>query len=389
MRHFATPVAALTALAPGLAPAAAQEVPVRTLDRPAATYPEGLGSLRGIRELPDGRVLIADGLGKALIVWDPSDGGDTLTNVGQGPGEYRLPDALHPLPGGATLLVDIGNARLQVIGSDLAFGASEPIARPDAGDGLRLVLPVGTDERGRIYYEQRPRSGRGATPDSATIRRLDPDTGEDVALGKRKLQTVSATQGGGAGAGRVIMRPLPLTPQDAWAPAADGRVAVARADGYHLEWRHPDGSVVRGPRVPAEPVRVREADKEAWVASLATGGLGVTVAADGSGPRTSFTRGGGRGGETSVDDFDWPRTKPPFPGGALAVAPDGRAWVRRHVPAADPPTFDLFDARGRRVAQVRLPEGRSLVGFGSGGLYVRRTDDLGFEWLERYALPSP
>lgn len=121
--------------------------------------------------------------------------------------------------------------------------------------------------------------------------------------------------------------------------------------------------------------------------SLASAGLAVMVQDDGSGPRTSFRRGGGRGAP-DVSELEWPETKPPFPGGAVAVAPDGRAWVRRHVAAGDPAVFDVFDARGHRIARVRAPAGGSLVGFGPGFVYLRRTDDLGFEWLERHPLPE-
>lgn len=389
-RSFPVPsllTVATLALAGSAPPLLAQDPPLRELASPTATYPEGLGSLRGARELPDGRVLVADGLGEALIVWRPGGGADTLTNVGQGPDEYRIPDALHPLPEGGTLLVDIGNARLAWIGADLSFGDTEPIARPGPG-GLRLVLPVGTDARGRIYYEQRPPPGPGGAPDSATIRRLDPASGAEESLGRRKLEEIALSSSGGANDRRVSMRPRPLTPQDAWAPAPDGRIAVARVGDYHLEWMQPDGSVVRGPAVPFEPVRVRAADREEWVEAVASGGLAVMVEDDGSGPRTRFRRGGG-GGSPEVSDFEWPETKPPFPDRAVAVAPDGTAWVRRHVPAGDAPLFDLFDARGRRVAQVRAPEGRSLVAFGPASVYLRRTDDLGFQWLERYALPAP
>ena len=38
---------------------------------------------------------------------------------GQGPEEYRQPDAVWPLPGDSTLLVDLGNGRLVVLGPDL------------------------------------------------------------------------------------------------------------------------------------------------------------------------------------------------------------------------------------------------------------------------------
>ncbi|MXW56883.1 MAG: hypothetical protein F4Z59_09585, partial [Gemmatimonadales bacterium] len=85
----------------------AQEAPRVSFGPAAAAFEDGLGSMRGVRELEDGRVLIADGFGAAVIAWMPGGRADTLTNTGQGPQEYRTPDGLVPLPGGATLIVDL------------------------------------------------------------------------------------------------------------------------------------------------------------------------------------------------------------------------------------------------------------------------------------------
>ena len=70
------------------------------------------------------------------------------------------------------------------------------------------------------------------------------------------------------------------------------------------------------------------------------------------------------------------------------VTYDGRAVVERHQHLTEGrPLLDVFDAQGRRVASFRLPEGRSVVGTGPSGLYAVREDELGFLWLELYALP--
>jgi hypothetical protein len=85
-----------------------------------------------------------------------------------------------------------------------------------------------------------------------------------------------------------------------------------------------------------------------------------------------------------IDGIDFPEYKPPFTRGAVNVTPEGEAWVQRYVAFGEPETFDVFDARGRRVKQVVLAEGRSFIGFGSGTLYAVWTDDDGLQWLERY-----
>ena len=81
----------------------------------------------------------------------------------------------------------------------------------------------------------------------------------------------------------------------------------------------------------------------------------------------------------------FPDHLPPFDWRDVSTTPEGGVWVRRVQPAgATRPLFDVFDATGTRVRQVRLPEGRDVVGFGRGTLYVTREDDDGLLWLELY-----
>ena len=104
--------------------------------------------MRGVRELEDGRVIIADGFGGAVIVWTPGVGADTLTKL-QGD---RRSIGFFPLPDGGTLL---GNARLIRIEVDLSFGETWSIAQGAPGTGLAMISPVGTDRTGGIYFRQR------------------------------------------------------------------------------------------------------------------------------------------------------------------------------------------------------------------------------------------
>jgi hypothetical protein len=46
--------------------------------------------------------------------------------------------------------------------------------------------------------------------------------------------------------------------------------------------------------------------------------------------------------------------------------------------------WDIVDARGQRIRQIVLPEGRRLVGLGNGTVYTVRRDADDLEWLERY-----
>ena len=355
------------------------------LTKPDATYPEGFALVQTVRELADGRVMVADPLGQVLLIVNMKAGtADTLGGVGQGPGEYRQPDAVYALPGEATLLVDLGNARLSEIGPDGTFGETMPITRgvPGSGGGLVIVLPRGTDSQGHLYYLPFGSMARGGVPDSAAVVRYDRASGAVDTIAQVKLPGMKQSTSGGAGNQNVSIRPIPLSAEDAWAVGWDGRVAVARSSDYHMEWVHPDGEVVSGEPVDYEPVEIRQADKETWAEGMGNG-LRIGMSIENGDRRMSFGRGGGGDGP-DLDSFDWPDVKPPFVSSGVFVTPEGDVWVQRSVPAGEDVAFDVFGTDAELKGKVTMPAGRDVVGFGNGAVYVIVTDDLGLQWLERY-----
>lgn len=362
------------------------QVAVQRLSEPDASYPEAFSLVQGLLELPDGRVMIADPLGQALVIADLEVGGaDTLGSVGQGPEEYRQPDGVFALPGDSVLLVDLGNARLTVIAPDGSFGATMPIAQegPGPGPGLLIVLPRAVDSRGRVYF-QPVGGGRGPQlPDSAAVVRWDRGSGAMDTVAMVKLPEMKQSRSGGPGSQAVMIMPVPLSPQDAWAVSWDGRVAVARADPYHVEWIHVDGKVVRSGPIAFEPVRIRRADKLEWAEALG-GGIRIGIMVENGQRRMSLSRGGGGREEPDIDSFDWPDNKPAFADNGVRVTPEGDMWVQRHVAAGEPIEFDVFGASAELKGKVIVPASREIVGFGRGTVYAVRTDDLGLRWLERY-----
>jgi hypothetical protein len=348
----------------------------------AGSFPESFGYLSNVRELSDGRVMVADPLGQVLVVVDLQAGtADTLGRVGGGPEEYRQPDAVFALPGDSTLLVDLGNARLTVVDPALAFGQTYS-ATQGAGQAMVLVLPRFVDARGNPYFLQQS-FGRGGMPDSATVMRFDRLSGESEAIARVKLPEIEETGGGGA---RMI-RMRPLSPRDDWAVAQDGRVAVVSAADYSVTWIHPDGRVVTGPPNQYRPVRVGEAEKELWSGAMMRSGLSVGMQVSTSGERNvSLSRGGGGGPQSPFDSADWPDVAPAFRYGGAVIAPNGDLWVERYVPSGEDPLFDVFDGEGRKRGELRFPAGRQVVGFGDGTVYLARIDEDDLQWLECYRM---
>lgn len=384
-------LAALAALAVVNPRPATGQTREHRLTRPDATFPEAFSFVGGVRPLADGRLLVADPLGQVLVVADLDAGtADTVGRLGQGPAEYRQPDDVFPLPGDSTLLVDLGNGRLTVLGPDLRFGPTTPISRGEPGPrpgAMLFVLPRGVDGQGRVYFQSRGGgSPGGAFPDSAPVMRWDRNTGAIDSVATVKLAAVSVSTSGGANDRQVNARPVPLSPQDAWAVAPDGRIAVARSNPYRLDWIQPDGRIVRGSAVTYRPVPIRQADKEEWAESLSNG-LAIMVSVENGRMQTSFSRGGGPTREgPDLDSYAWPDHKPPFRSESVWVTPAGDAWVERSVPAGDPPAFDVFGPNAAIRGWVLLPAGRQIVGLGDGVVYAVRNDEYDLQWLERYEL---
>jgi hypothetical protein len=354
-----------------------------------ATYPEAFSIVSGLREMPDGRLMITDGISQ-VVAWVDLEAGtmEQIGKEGQGPREYRTPDALFPWPGDSTLLVDLGNGRLTVLGPNGEFTRTMPIAR-QVGDLLVVVLPSAVDAEGLIYYQPLdmggPDQGRGRpqVADSAAIARWDPRTDQVDTLGMVSLRE-RRTQTRGQ---NISIRLVPLTPEDAWSASPDGRVAVARSPEYFMEWLTAEGGKMSGSVVAFDPVRVGRDEKVAWMVNNQRGGLMIDVSLDaGGGMSPSFGRSTGRGGEPDITRYDWPATMPAFTSRAVTTAPNGDAWVRRSQQAGEASVYDVFGSDGELREQVVFSEGRQVIGFGAESVYTVYFDEFDLQWLERYRM---
>ena len=375
---------------PGSEEAPAADRGEGSLGAPTAAFPEDFGTIQTVRELDDGRVLVADPLGGALYVVDLGDGSRTrLGTEGQGPGEYRQPDAVWSLPGDSTLFVDLGNGRMSTLGPDLEFGPTSPLSSGDPRTGMVVAIPQGVDAGGDVYTRSMGGGMGGELPDSGAVLRVTRSTLDVDTVATYKLQERVVTTTGGANNRGVSIEQIPLSAEDAWGVAPDGSVVLARSADYRVEWIDPDGGVTSGDPVPYVPVTIGTAEKEEWVRAQGRsgGGIGVQVSVTNGVMQTSFRRGGAGGGR-EIDQYQWPDIMPPFYSGRLQIDPNDRVWVRRHMEAGADATYDLFDRAGRHVATYTLPNDRNVVGFGAESVYVVTYDDFDLNYLERYRLPG-
>jgi hypothetical protein len=355
-----------------------QTAPELRLD---ARSPEGFGFLGAIRPMSDGKILVADPLGDVLVLVDlDAERADTLGRVGGGPQEYRQPDGVFPLPGDSTLIVDLGNGRLIVMAPDGTFTRTMPIAQQNASGHLTISIPRFVDREGHLYLQPEDIAG-GPLPDSARIVRFDLATGQVDTVAMVGLAEPAQQ----SSRSRVTLGRAPLGPMDDWAVAADGAVAVVRADGYAVQWLRPTSPSVVGPDNVYRRLPVGRAEKEAWIESFfsASISMGIQRSADGS-RRVSLSRGSSGGGTLDAGEYPWPDNLPPFRAGRSMVSEEGDLWVERYGRVGSPVTMDLFDRLGKKRGEVELPLDRRVGGFGSGVVYLIHTDVLGLQWLERY-----
>ncbi len=391
-RRWGAMLALAWGFAGGAAPGAlAQERTPAELGPPIASHAETFAFVSTVRELEDGSVLVADPLGQTLVRLSPDlRSASVLGREGEGPAEYRQPDAVWPLPGDSTLLVDLGNARLTVLGPDGSFGRTRPLMlspfEPGRGT-LSMLVPRGIDAQGRIYFEGARQGPGGVLLDSIPVLRLDPATERIDTLARVRAPAMSTASSGTADNQQVRITPVPLAAADGWAVADDGAVAVVRSGDYRVDW-YRGGSLTRGRSLDVPRVPIGRAEREEWAAEQQrNGGLGVAVSVENGQVSVSMARRSGQQpGDLSA--LPWPEAKPPFVAGSARVDGLGRVWVQRSQPAGTRALYDVFDSQGGHLAAVRFPGGRRLVGFGALGLYAVEVGAFDLLTLERYALPA-
>ena len=349
------------------------QAPVR-LDRPHAEFAEAFSSLIGLRELPNGLVMIADRLEQTVALLDFRSGDMTMIGrQGNGPGEFGMPGQLFRWSGDTTLMIDMANARGMLIASD---GSVAPNSVSFASGAGFMMIPRAVDARGRLYGlapVQFSGGGTPAIPDSMPVVRWTPGGATDTVFqiaSNRSGMTIRVGPGGTSVSGRQQAFVAAMQ----WIAMPDGRIAQVEAEPYHVAWLGQNGRPVRGPTVTYQPVRITQRDKEAWADQAGTGQAIMR------GPQGTQTM---RVPRPNLDEVDFPEAKPPFE--AVFATPDGEVWVRVSRSAtATRQLYDVFNGQGQRVRQVELAEGRRLVGFGNGTLYAVRVDEDDLQWLERY-----
>jgi hypothetical protein len=362
-------------MAPSLARAQEQSF---ALAAPTASFAHPFTKVAGLAELPDGRSIVADSRERLIHLVDRT--GTKVTSLGtqgEGPLEFRSPFGVNRWPGDTIAIYDAGNRRYLKVSPEGRIFAELPIPVAFIMRG-GFAPPRGIDAAGRIYWlgdvvDMQPVIKRRV---SQNLRRWAPPA--------ERLDTVAAAADHASEMHAHKFHPF--AQRDAVVIAPDGRVGVLSARDYRLRWFRDGKLAAEGPVLAHEPVPVSAADRKAYREERAANvGRSSMSGPAGTAPSAAARR----TIEDAYPDALFPLVKPPFIENGATISPAGDVWVTRSgSPAERRARIDVLAPDGTRKGHLLLPEARRLVSLERGGVYLARTDEDGFEWIERYAWPA-
>lgn len=378
------------------------------------------------------RLLMLDPtLAKTTVVIDSTAG----TSSSYGP----RPTPLIAYLGDSSLFVDAASSSLLVIDpfgkvarvmsapkpGDLRFLGGGQAYVDDKGRLLYRGAMVITQNR-NLNPGERPAPIQ--PPDSAPILRADFDTRMVDTVGKVKLSngTRMNMEQGADGKMNIKMTINPVQTVDEWTVLSDGSLAFVRGHDYHVDIVDAKtADVLHGTKLPFDWKRLTDDDKQklidsARVASEAQQKAAAAAGANGTfqmGPQAAggppgggggemrvmvMTRDGGGGGGATVGGADigggpggrpmqisapkiefpplseiadyYPAIRP----GAAKADLEGNIWILTTTTAQSTGgelVYDVINKKGELFQRVRLPAGRSVAGFGKGGVVYLQSGD--------------
>jgi hypothetical protein len=257
-------------------------VPVIDLPAAAVRTTETFGAILGLRQAPDGKVLVNDAgrrqlklldsaLSATTIVMDSSGGASTSYGPRASP--------LIPFLGDSSLIADWKSRTVSVLDAHGRFARS--LALPRSQDIIALSSATsGFDAKGRLVYQgARPQIGPSSPgvpipmelADSVPIVRVDlesrqTDTVARIARPVMKLTTERGSDGSIA----TIYTADPLQAVDEWTVLSNGAIAFVRGHDYHIDWLQADGALTSTPKLPFDWRRTTDEQKQKLNDSLRT-----------------------------------------------------------------------------------------------------------------------
>ena len=422
---------AITALTCGAVSAAAQTapaqqgIPVVNVTLAVAKTTTTFGAVLGVRELSDGKLLVNDAGRREIKIFDPALANATIaldstpgTSNSYGPRRAEI----FPYLGDTTAFTEI--LANDVLLLDRAGRVARAAALPQQDDGItpfpvRFPMPTAIDNRGRLLARGGVSVRNGVMADSSLIYRADLDTRQvdvvgAVHLGSKGERNRNEPPEDGKRVVTTVRQPVPT--EDAWAVLSDGTIAFVRGQDYHVDWVLPDGTKSATTKLPFDWKRLTDEDKQkladsakvVWdslmvIRNARNAGTAQPGRGEGGGDAPPGRgRSGGGAGEpgssqggsiqrmVSVPLSDIPDYYPPVRRNSAMADLDGNLWILPTTSAQSQRgelVYDVVNPKKGLFERVRMPVGRSIAGFGKGGVLYLQSGDMtnGFH-LERVKL---
>ena len=222
-----------------------------------------LGNIAGVRELPNGEILVSDAGTVTILVFDPKSGAvRKLGRQGQGPNEFGRPGGIYYDADGVTSLVmDRSQPRVLVVDRNGTLTGMRSIQQRGTSRSADSNDPIRIDAALHMYFVDESRVFRpnAGVQDSVLLIRFDvaQQKGDTAAKLFRTKPTTVSTQG------RMTFSRTPkFSPADGWSVTSDGSIALVRAVPYRVDWVSPTGQLTTGTTIAFSPVAVTDGDRE-------------------------------------------------------------------------------------------------------------------------------
>jgi hypothetical protein len=406
-------------IAAQLPPARQQGVPIVDLPPASTKTATTLGGILGVRQVSNGNLLVDDAGHRQVILLDSTLAVQAVvrdSTPGSAASYGPRPVPMMRWLGDSSLLADDQAGSLLVLGPSGQVARAMAPSHPDMLLGLNIYFGA-VDDRGRILFGDhisdftRGIPNAYSNPESSLVVRADLETRRADTLAKLKTPpSAMMVRSGATSVTRFTMDPLPLI--DEWAMASDGSIAVLRGHDYHIDWIHADGTTHSTPKLPFDWKRLTDEDKQKLIDSvrdIESPKMALNLGRRRVGPPPAGSepgRTGGRGSSVGVpieqgppvpveyvppalkDMFDF---YPPVRAKSMIPDLDGNIWILPTSSAqskAGELVYDVVNVKGE-FHRVRVPLGRSVVGFGKAGVvYLISGDKKGGFTLEKTRLPA-
>ncbi|MEO7998987.1 MAG: hypothetical protein ABI852_16160 [Gemmatimonadaceae bacterium] len=412
-------------------------VPVRELSAPVISK-QTFSNIFNVRQIADGQVLVNDGLRRQVVLLDAklAPSRVVLDSVTSPNGE-RYGAVAAPLLaylGDSSLFVDREAQALLVI--DPNGKIVRTVASPAKGRQFTFLWfsASAVDHNGNLLFRAvtgTPAKRIGDTtsstvvmevrqPDSTYILRANFDSRMTDTIARLKqiggMRTISTRPPNSRPTQRLIVSPIETL--DDWTTLSDGTVAIVRGGDYHVDFLRPNGKQESGAKLPFDWKPIADADKQKIIdstrkavddAAAAGGTSGSQAARDaqlkaligsiesmpGAAPVVQQRALAVPAPSAAVPLIQYefvplnemPSYYPPLRLGYTKGDSDGNLWILPTTSAqskAGELVYDVVSSKGAMVERVRVPLGRLIAGFGSGGVvYLMNKDAAGLWHLER------